>query len=618
MIVPMKHLTVLCVAAEQEATVEALRALGLVHLELTVGESEQFRSVQTNLAATERVNIILNAAKMGKAVTAVPGTSLTRTAEQRALLQRWLSEPLPAVDGHAQQQVETVQKLADMRQELMNEADRLTREIQRLRPFGEFDVTLPARLAAEGVPVTLFTAPVEQARTLPATTILQHDGAIAYCVQMGVCDLPEICTVIPIPDGALSVLEKRLHDVTHRARQIAQVFKHAAATRAVVARALSELRDAARFAVAVDTMQSEGAVAWIHGWLPEDETARLREAAARQSWGYVLRDPEADEIVPTLLRPPKLLKPMLTLFDGLGISPAYYESDVSVPFFAAFSIFFAMLVGDGGYGIILLCLALWAKRKHGSNAIVRDAMTLLTVFASATIVWGILSNTWLGSHPAVLSNPVSAWLNEPNGKGDGNMMLICFTLGVIHLSVARIWNAVVIFPDTKWLAQLGWLGVIWFMYFLSGSIVGVLALPGFMKIVLGVSILLIACFMLKKEELKTNGADLGMLPLNIIGSLGDIISYVRLFAVGLAGVKVAENFNEMATSLDLPLYIKIVPMILILLVGHALNFAMAGLSVLVHAVRLNTLEFSNHKGISWAGVRFQPFKRDASCSGGQQ
>lgn len=616
MIVPMKHLTVICVAAEQEATVEALRALGLIHLELATGESEQFRVAQTQLAATERAQIILHAAQMDKPVTAVPGTSLTRTPEQRAVLERWLVEPVPALTGTALQQVDAVQKLADMRQELTNEADRLAREIQRLKPFGEFDVTLPARLAAEGVPVTLFTAPAEQAHALPSTTVLHCDGAFASCVQIGICDLPENCAVIPIPDGSLSVLEKRHQDVEQRARKIGQVLKHADATREVLACALIELRDASRFAVAVDTMQSEGAVAWISGWLPADETARLREAAARQSWGYVLRDPTGNEIVPTLLRPPKLLKPMLTLFDGLGISPAYYESDVSVPFFAAFSIFFAMLVGDGGYGALILGLALWAKRKHGSNAIVHSSMTLLTVFASATIGWGMLSNTWFGSHPAVLSNPVSAWLNEPNGKGDGNMMLICFTLGVIHLSVARIWNAVSLFPDTKWLAQLGWLGVIWFMYFLSGSIVGVLELPEFMKAVLGVSILLIACFMLKKEELKTNGADLGMLPLNIIGSLGDIISYVRLFAVGLAGVKVAENFNEMATGFDLPLYIKIVPMILILLVGHALNFAMAGLSVLVHAVRLNTLEFSNHKGISWAGVRFQPFKRSASYPGG--
>ena len=609
MIVPMKHLTVICVAAEQEATVEALRTLGLVHLELGVGESESFRTAQANLAAAERAQIILHAAQMNKPVTAVPGTSLVRTSEQRAMLERGMSAPLPALTGTVLQQIETVQKWADLRQELVNEADRLTREIQRLKPFGEFDVTLPARLAAAGVPVTLFTVPVEQADAVPSTVVLQREGACAYCAQLGKGDLPENCTVLPVPEHSLSLLEKRLHAVEQRAEHIAQALKHADATRDALIRAMIQMRDASRFAVAVDTMRSEGAVAWISGWLPTDEIPRLREAAARQSWGYLLRDPEGAEIVPTLLRPPKLLRPMLTLFEGLGISPAYYESDVSVPFFAAFSIFFAMLVGDGGYGAIILGLALWAKRKYGHTAVVHSAMTLLTVFASATIVWGLLSNTWLGTHPAVLSNPVSAWLNEPNGKGDGNMMLICFTLGVIHLSVARIWNAIALFPDTKFLAQVGWLGVIWFMYFLSGSIVGVLELPGFMKIVLGISILLIACFMLKKEELKTNGADLGMLPLNIIGSLGDIISYVRLFAVGLAGVKVAENFNAMAMGFEWPLYIKIVPMILILLLGHALNFAMAGLSVLVHAVRLNTLEFSNHKGISWSGVRFQPFKR---------
>jgi V/A-type H+-transporting ATPase subunit I len=102
-----------------------------------------------------------------------------------------------------------------------------------------------------------------------------------------------------------------------------------------------------------------------------------------------------------------------------------------------------------------------------------------------------------------------------------------------------------------------------------------------------------------------------MLPLNIISCLGDVISYVRLFAVGLAGVKVAENFNAMALSLDWPIYLKIVPLVLILVLGHALNFAMSGLSVLVHAVRLNTLEFSNHKGIAWAGIPFNPFRKTA-------
>lgn len=123
------------------------------------------------------------------------------------------------------------------------------------------------------------------------------------------------------------------------------------------------------------------------------------------------------------------------------------------------------------------------------------------------------------------------------------------------------------------------------------------------------SALLIYLFMLKKEELKTEGVNLALLPLNIVSCLGDIISYVRLFAVGLASVKVAENFNSMATGLELPLAVKIPVMLLILAVGHGLNFAMGALSILVHAVRLNTLEFSNHKGISWSGFAYEPFRK---------
>ncbi|MBR4603348.1 MAG: hypothetical protein IKO43_00730, partial [Kiritimatiellae bacterium] len=128
------------------------------------------------------------------------------------------------------------------------------------------------------------------------------------------------------------------------------------------------------------------------------------------------------------------------------------------------------------------------------------------------------------------------------------------------------------------------------------------------------SILLVFAFSVKPAELKTRGADLGMLPLNIMSALGDIISYVRLFAVGLASVKVAENFNQMATGLVAgadAIWLKAVmsvAMVAILVVGHGLNLAMAGLSILVHAVRLNTLEFSNHKGVSWAGYAFSPFR----------
>ena len=197
------------------------------------------------------------------------------------------------------------------------------------------------------------------------------------------------------------------------------------------------------------------------------------------------------------------------------------------------------------------------------------------------------------------------------------MMLLCFTIGVSHLMLARIWSGIQILNDRTCLAQFGWAGVLLFMYIVTNSIVGIFTgVPQWAFWMFGVSLVLVFGFTLKGSELKSRGIELGMLPLNIMSALGDIISYVRLFAVGLASVKVAENFNNMATGLvagadSVALKaVMCVAMVAILLVGHGLNLAMAGLSILVHAVRLNTLEFSNHKGVSWSGYAFNPFRKN--------
>ena len=301
---------------------------------------------------------------------------------------------------------------------------------------------------------------------------------------------------------------------------------------------------------------------------------------------------------------------MKALFDGLGIAPAYTESDVSVPFMCYFSLFFAMLVGDGAYGAIFLAATLLLRRK-----LPRSWFVMLAVFSSATVLWGALSNTWFGAQIPFCANwPTVKWLADPSY---GNMMLLCFTIGVSHLMLARLWNAVCRLPDSTAVAEFGWAGVLLFMYFVTNSIVGIFpSIPAWAFWMFGASLVAVFGFSVKPSELKTRGAELGMLPLNIMSALGDIISYVRLFAVGLASVKVAENFNSMATGLVSPgnawwlNAIMSVAMVAILVVGHGLNLAMAGLSILVHAVRLNTLEFSNHKGVSWSGYGFSPFRKN--------
>ncbi len=612
MIVPMKHITLLCVEADRAQALERLRELQAVHLNLAAADSVPYRHAQANLAAAQQALRLLADARADKPV--MPTTiGPHKVSGYETGVEALLDAPLPVLAGDAAENVKAVIRLAELRQALVNEAERLSVDIALYLPFGDFDVTLPARLTAQGLPVQLFRDPVNTTFVEPDGVLIEEFGAddqFTYCVMVGKGEIPTTCEKLAPPEAPVSVLQARYTQVLEKAARIAARLKQAAADTAGLTRETVRLTDATDFATAADTMQTRGAVAWITGWMPAELEDAVRDAAAQHAWGLLLRDPEPADLPPTLLRPPALFRPMLAIFDGLGITPAYNETDVTVPFFCFFSIFFAMLVGDGGYGALILILTLFLRRKWPDAP--RAPFALLTFFSAATIVWGIISNTWFGTHPLAVDHAVSRWLNHPE-EGIKHMMLVCFALGALHLSIARVWTAASLFPDTKCIAQLGWLGVVWFMFCVSCAVVSIFPTPPFMYAVFGVSLFLIFFFSFRKDELKEHGIELGIMPLNIVGCLGDIISYVRLFAVGLASVKLAENFNSMALDLNLPLWLKIVPMLLILLIGHGLNFAMAGLSILVHGVRLNTLEFSNHKGVSWSGFAFKPFKRKADA-----
>ena len=559
MIVPMKHLDLVCVASERDATLERLRALGAVHLDLASASAAPVAAAEGDLADAEKaVRLVLKA--RGR-------------RDDLEIRPRAVAEVLA---------------LEADRATLAVERDRLERVIRELEPYGDFDPALAQRLrdTVEGL---------DEVVPLPAK----------------------------LPEMRLSRLREKLARVENRIN--IDIDKMASSDERAMVSSYPALRDRVAFERARELLSDHGAVSVIAGWIPVSRVKELMDIVTSAKsdlfertkaigWGVLLRDAEPGEVPPTLIEPPRAFRAVKVLFDGLGIAPGYTESDVSVPFMCYFSLFFAMLVGDGAYGAIFLAATIALRKK-----LPKAWFTLLTVFSSATVVWGILSNTWFGANiPYCADWPTVKWLADPSYH---NMMMLCFTIGVSHLMLARIWNGVCRFPDSTCLAEFGWAGVLLFMYFVTNSIVGIFpGIPKPMFWVFGVALLLVFGFTVKPSELKTRGAELGMLPLNVMSALGDIISYVRLFAVGLASVKVAENFNSMATDLVAgagAVWLKAlmcVAMVAILLVGHGLNIAMAGLSILVHAVRLNTLEFSNHKGISWAGYAFRPFRSHVSVA----
>ena len=545
MIVRMKHLDLVCVASDRGATLERLRGLGVVHLNLDAAQNAAVASAKGEIDDAEKaVRLVLKA----------------RDAHLRALGPQGSVESLEV----RPKPVSEILALDADRATLVTEKERLDREIKAYLPYGDFDPALAKKLLDRGIDLK--------------------------------DELP-----VKLPGMRLSKMQEKLARIENRIG--VDTAKIAMSDEKAILAKHPALRERMEYEQAKELMAEKGAVAVISGWIPETKISGIREQGTRNGWGLLLRDPAEGEIPPTLIEPPKFVKPVKALFEGLGIAPAYNEADVSVPFMGYFSLFFAMLVGDGAYGAIFLAATLFLRKKLS-----RSWFVLMTVFSLATIGWGVLSNTWFGeSVPWCDDWPVVRWINGADasaGHEYDNIMFLCFTIGASHLMLARIWNGICKLNDRSCLGEFGWAGIVLFMYILTNSIVGIFGgVPTWAFWMFGVSFLTVF--------VQAKGMDKGMLFLNVMSVLGDVISYVRLFAVGLASVQVAGNFNAMALDLGLPLWIKWLPVVLIMLVGHGLNIAMAGLSVLVHAVRLNTLEFSNHKGVSWAGYAFRPFGRKA-------
>ena len=605
MIARMKRVTLLCVDSERDRTLVLLRDFGFVELDLSNAKGAEFAAGKADLEKAERAaRIALKAAADRKRATGESNVGLDFDCPRKQL-------------------VDEILKVDAQRSEAAAEALALEQVERRYAPFGDYDPALSERIKGETGLVT----------SLVKTSLKDVDFGDAHVSELGVegktryiavlapsafAPRPGV-DVVPPPKERLSEVRRRLAEARGKVAKFNDALA-AAATRADQIEAMFPgIKDRIAFAAAEEALSKEGSVAWIQGWIPEDRVPSLRAKAVTESWGLGLRDPEPGEQPPVLIRPPKLFRPVRALFEVLGIAPAYNETDVSVPFMCYFSVFFAMLVGDGGYGAIIFALTLfgwWKTRPREGHrpAVVRSWLALLTVFSVATIAWGLLSNTWFGAGlPFAKDWPTVKWLGDETYH---NMMILCFTIGVSHLMVARVWSGICRINDSTCLAEFGWAGILLFMYFVTNSIVGIMpAIPKFMYPVFYASLALVFLFTVKPSQLKARGAELGMLPLNVMSALGDIISYVRLFAVGLASVKVAQNFNDMAVGLLSAENawwmnaLMAVGTVLILLVGHALNFAMAGLSILVHAVRLNTLEFSNHKGVTWSGSAFNPFRK---------
>lgn len=194
------------------------------------------------------------------------------------------------------------------------------------------------------------------------------------------------------------------------------------------------------------------------------------------------------------------------------------------------------------------------------------------------------------------------------------IMKFSFTVGAIQMALGAILAIKKKIPEKNlsWVADLGWTVAVIAMYLLSlNLVIGENINMAPVGALIGVAFLLVVLFggmspdKSFSQGLKAGLADAFTVFLNTISCFGNVMSYIRLFAVGMAGLAIAQSFNAIGAGFSGPL---VVFGVLIVFIGHALNIVMAFLSVVVHGVRLNVMEFSGQAGLEWTGIAYEPLK----------
>ena len=582
MIVPLKKITLICLDRDRTSTIEALRNLGVAHLvPVHAPDEPDLDTLHNRLADCDKALTIL------RTITPADGTS--NPMDPLACINRVLEQS--RILG------EQAESLAAL------QADAAT-----ARPFGAFNPEVIQSLTAHGLAIHAYRIPDGPPPPVPAgcvTTRLPDSGPEPIMVLVGpsatVLDLPEV----PLPRKNVVELDAACRDLEKQMEQSRQNLAELAAMQARLNDWREKGREQECLLSAQAGMGRNEHLAWLQGFVPEDTVPVVHDAARTHGWGLRVEDPADGDRIPTLIRLPRWVRPIQSLFGLIRIFPGYREADVSASFLVFLTLFAAMIMGDAGYGILFLALSLWLGRKFKGRA-PREPFILLNIFSIATIVWGILSGVYFGLEqaPFGLGALRVDWLTD-----NRNVMGLCMFLGAIHLTLAHGWSALRLFPSPQAVAQGGWIAITWTMFFIARLMLLQTPFPTWFIPVSLLGLLAVLVFMTPWSKIKTEWIQHVMLPLTLMSGFGDILSYLRLFALGVASVELAGVFNKIVADLDGNILVRVIAGALILLLGHGLNAILGAMSVFVHGIRLNALEFSMHMGLEWSGTPFTPFAR---------
>ncbi len=636
MIVPMKKVFLIIRGGEKDKALKKLRSLGILHIEISEGTGEHFVKLKEQVALLESAAFTIRKNK-----NAVQKTINTEDALAIAT---------------------EVNSLDKEKKQCQAEKMALNAELDRLKRWGDIDLNTLSDLESKGIKILFYEMPKVEYESLPddiKTVRIDTAKSTVKFMLLKSDDENVEKTIssmnvyrLTLPQISTAEMKQKISELANRIAEMDEIIASNACYVESIKHAIRAVEKEIEFetyttGMAVENLSPDNnksvTVAYFKGYIEAETLDKLKRAAEKNSWGLLVEEPSAEDNVPTKLKNNKFVSLIYPLTDFLGTVPGYFEYDISGWFLAFILIFFGIIFGDGGYGLLICTVAAIPIIKSLiSKKQISPMFLLVGLFGLSTVLWGTLTCTWFGLSPEQLpewlkslSVPVISnvhadkiwhpfWTNGMVGLTTAqNLQIFCFSLALIQLTVAHVKGAIRNKGSVKMLGDIGSILQLLGIYYLVLSLVVNAEVFSFGLVIGGipigtVAIVLIAVgfvisFVFSNYEgsiiksILSSLTNIVSVLLGVVNVFSDIVSYIRLWAVGLAGAAISATVNELAGPL-LGNFMFMILAIILLVFGHGLNMILNILSVIVHGIRLNTLEFSSHLDMSWSGHKFKPFK----------
>ncbi len=611
MISKMYKLTMLVYHKEYEAFLEKLRDIGVVHIAEKGHGTADSPELQSLLALQGRCE------RMIKRLESVSHEN----------------DNLPAKAEDAEQVIGKCEELFRYREQLMQEKAGVEKDVATMSVWGDFDRALLDKLSDEGYELNFFQTAAkafdaEWEKRYNAVVVNSVGSKLYFVTVTHKGEMPEIeAEKVRLLSQSLSETEAKLREINAEiAISDDRIVSYAEEYLPVLKTFSSLLQRKMEFSkVRLDGEKVSGdKLVLLEGWVPEDSVENTRKELSASSVFYEIRSAKRGDNAPVKLRNNAFTRmyEVLTKMYGMPSATDFDPTPIVAPFF---SLFFAFCMGDAGYGLILILLGFVLRSKLGKD--MRGMMNLVITLGIFTTCIGALLGTFFGMSlldsdiPERLKEFIISGNIELFGSVYDKQMILALAIGVVHISIAmtvKAINSTVFYGFKESLSAWGW-----WLIVVGGVIVGSLS---FMSIIpaevskwafIAVAGLgAIGVYLL--NDLKGNifgniGVGLWDTYNMASGLLGDILSYIRLFALGLAGGMLGQTFNSLAMMVvdgqeGIGAVFGWIGFGLIIVFGHTLNIAMSCLSAFVHPLRLTFVEYFKNAGYDGKGVEYKPFK----------